>query len=81
MYVYIYIYIYIYMRMIMLLVIMIDWRPDGLTIHAKRWFLGAGFLGATPISLVLHMTTYYNDHKHKCGNNITIMIINIHIIF
>ena len=27
------------------------WQPDGLTIHAKKWFLGAGFLGAPPISL------------------------------
>ena len=27
------------------------WQPDGSTIHTKKWFLGAGFLGAPPISL------------------------------
>ena len=27
-------------------------QPDGLTIHTKKWFLGAGFLGAPPISLI-----------------------------
>ena len=26
-------------------------QPDGLTTHANKWFLGAGFLGAPPISL------------------------------
>ena len=26
-------------------------QPDGLTVHTKKWFLGAGFLGALPISL------------------------------
>ena len=26
-------------------------QPDGLTIHTDKWFLGAGFLGAPPISL------------------------------
>ena len=25
----------------------VQWRPDGLTIHAKKWFLGARFLGST----------------------------------
>ena len=29
----------------------VQWQPDGLTIHTKEWFLGAGFLGAPPISL------------------------------
>ena len=29
----------------------VQWQPGDLTIHSKRWFLGAGFLGATPISL------------------------------
>ena len=29
----------------------VQWQPNGLTIHAKKWFLGAGFLGAPPISL------------------------------
>ena len=28
-----------------------QWQPDGLTIHTKKWLLGAGFLGAPPISL------------------------------
>ena len=28
-----------------------QWQPDGLTICANKWFLGAGFLGAPPISL------------------------------
>ena len=29
-----------------------QWQPDGLTLHQK-WFTGAGFLGAPPISLML----------------------------
>ena len=29
----------------------VQWQPDGLTIRTKKWFLGAGFLGAPPISL------------------------------
>ena len=29
----------------------VQWQPDGLTIHTKKWLLGAGFLGAPPISL------------------------------
>ena len=28
-----------------------QWRPDGLTLHTKKWFLGAGLLRAPPISL------------------------------
>ena len=31
----------------------VQWQPDGLTIHTKKWFLGAGFLGAPPISLLV----------------------------
>ena len=31
----------------------VQWRPDCLTIHTKKWLLRAGFLGAPPISLVL----------------------------
>ena len=27
-----------------------QWRPDGLTFHTKKWFLGARFLGALLIS-------------------------------
>ena len=30
----------------------VQWKPDGLTIHTRKWLLGAGFLGAPPISLV-----------------------------
>ena len=29
----------------------VQWQPDGLTIRTKKSFLGAGFLGAPPISL------------------------------
>ena len=31
----------------------VQWQPDGFTINTKKWFLGAGFLGAPPISLSL----------------------------
>ena len=31
----------------------VQWQPDGLTIHTKKWLLGAGLLGAPPISLTL----------------------------
>ena len=27
------------------------WQPDGLRIHTEKWLLGAGFLGAPPVSL------------------------------
>ena len=29
----------------------VRWQPDGLTIHTKKWFLGARFLGAPPFFL------------------------------
>ena len=29
----------------------VQWQPGDLTIHTKKCFLGAGFLGAPPISL------------------------------
>ena len=29
----------------------VQWQPDGVTIHPRKWFLGAGFLGAPPVSL------------------------------
>ena len=29
----------------------VQWQSDGLTIHTQQLFLGAGFLGALPISL------------------------------
>ena len=29
----------------------VRWQPGGLTTHTNIWFLGAGFLGAPPISL------------------------------
>ena len=48
-----------------------QWQPDGFFIHTDRWFLGAGFLGAPPISL-----TY-----PSCGQHTLITSINlIHII-
>ena len=28
----------------------VEWQPDGLTVHTEKWFLGAEFLGALPIS-------------------------------
>ena len=31
----------------------VQYQPDGLTIHTKKGLLGAGFLGAPPISLTL----------------------------
>ena len=30
----------------------VQWQLGGLTIHIKKWFLGAGFPGAPPISLI-----------------------------
>ena len=35
----------------------VQWQPDGLTIHTNKWFLGAGFLGAPPISLMFSFET------------------------
>ena len=34
----------------------VQWQPGGLTIHAKKWFLGAGFLGAPPISFTYDLS-------------------------
>ena len=31
----------------------VQWQPDSLTIHTNKWFLGARFLGAPPILLLL----------------------------
>ena len=31
-------------------------QPDGLTTHTEKWLLGAGFLGAPPISLTMSTT-------------------------
>ena len=72
-YMYIYIYIYIYIH-----IPSPQWQPDGLTIHTKRWLLGAGFLGAPPVSLRWgavraksgHLARYYHQHvtgQVRCG--------------
>ena len=37
---------------------------DDLTIHTKKWFLGAGFLGALPISL--KWVRHYVTHRSPC---------------
>ena len=34
----------------------VQWQLDGLTTHSQKWFLGAGFLGAPPISLTCTCT-------------------------
>ena len=31
--------------------ICVQWQPDGLAIHTKKWFLGAGLLGADNIGM------------------------------
>ena len=31
----------------------VQWQPDGLTVRTKKWSLGAGVLGAPPISSTL----------------------------
>ena len=50
--VYVCVYIYIYtVKALLVKCPSVQWQPDGLTIHAKRWLLGAGFLGAPSISL------------------------------
>ena len=61
-YVCIYIYIYIYIHtytyihihrerdVLLAVLLVLSLQPDGLTIHTQKWFLGAGFLGAPPIS-------------------------------
>ena len=37
----------------------VQWQPDGLTTHAKPWFLGSGILGTPPISLTILTTINY----------------------
>ena len=60
-YTYIYIYIYIIkgevlrrgvstLRYVCPTNASVQWQPGGLTVRAKKWFLGAGFLGAPPIN-------------------------------
>ena len=41
----------------------VQWQPDGSTIRTNKWFLGAGFLGAPPISLntAVHRAIPYHD--------------------
>ena len=46
----------------------VQWQPDGLTIHTKKWFLGAGFLGAPPISLS-HARAPLTDKPASHGKN------------
>ena len=31
----------------------VQWQPDDLSIRTNKWFLGARFLGAHPISLMI----------------------------
>ena len=42
-------------------------QPDGLTIHTNKWFLGAGFLGAPPISLALLFREDSNGVSQRVG--------------
>ena len=39
----------------------VQWQPDGLTIHSKKRFPGAGFLGAPPISPTF---AFSDTHTH-----------------
>ena len=45
----------------------VQWQPDGLTIHTKKWFLGAGFLGAPPISLTLASVKQLEVCHRRCA--------------
>ena len=38
-------------------------QPGGLTIHAQKWLLGAGFLGAPPISLRYGAPEYEEEEE------------------
>ena len=40
-----------------------QWQPDGLTIRANKWFLGARFLGAPPISRSLYVLFMHIPRK------------------
>ena len=42
----------------------VQWQPDGLTIHTNKWFLGAGFLGAPPISLRIEELVVLSSSLH-----------------
>ena len=44
----------------------VQWQPAGLTIRAKERFLGAGFLGAPPISLVIVIISiFHQQYQHQ----------------
>ena len=42
-------------------------QPDGLTIRTNKWFLGARFLGAPPISLNQSNGAEHTNHKRQMG--------------
>ena len=45
-------YIYIYYICVFSPNAPAQWQPDGLTIHANKWFPGTGFPGAPPMYLI-----------------------------
>ena len=48
----------------------VQWQPDDLTNRTRKWFLGARFLGAPPISLtVSHNDNDNNDNYTTTTNN------------
>ena len=58
----------------------VQWQPSGLTVHTKKWFLGAGFLVAPAISLkkgsscVSPLPFDHNYYYHYTSVTITVTI-------
>ena len=56
----------------------------GLTIHAKKWFLGAGFLGTPPISLIQFTGPETGIRKRvtrKADGKLTLLLMNYFVQF
>ena len=45
-----------------------QWQPGDLRIRAKKWFVGAGFLGAPPISLTQEASWLQGSRKGVSKN-------------
>ena len=57
----------------------VQWQPDGLTIHTKKWFLGAGFLGAPAISLIPSQVRHARDEAEAARQPRAPEAVNYHM--
>ena len=56
------------------------WQPDMWTVHINRGFLGAGFLGAPPISLLVAAVSAYRVSSYICWPTRWLQILGHHAL-